>query len=41
MLNSKTYVMGFQTCNNYKTKKIIKQAVQFLITQKALHSNAE
>jgi len=40
MLNSKSYVMVFQTCNNYKTYKIIKQAVQFLKTQKALHSNA-
>ena len=40
MVNSKTHVMGFQTRNNYKTYKVIKQAVQFLMTQKALHSNA-
>jgi len=33
MLNSKTYVMGVQTCNNYKTCKIIKHTVQFLMTQ--------
>ena len=39
-LNTKTYVIGFQTCNNYKTYKTIKQAVQFLMTHKALHSNA-
>lgn len=33
--------MGCQTCNNYETYKTLKQVIQFLMTQKALHSKTK
>jgi hypothetical protein len=38
MLDSKTYVAGFQICHSWENYKTLKPALHFLTTQKALFS---